>query len=136
MIARPKISRNEWKLTEIKVGNFALFSSRSTVTVAVSECSICLQPLGGTAGGLAAALPLCGHQFHRVCILRWAMHGADRADCPNCRKAFHRTDLGQRRPDVELPAGWVAGGDPVYYYNYATGESSWTPPLLVGGANR
>ena len=64
------------------------------------------------------------------------MHGADRADCPNCRKAFHRTDLGQRRPDVELPAGWVAGGDPVYYYNYATGESSWTPPLLVGGANR
>ena len=136
MIARPKISRNEWKLTEIKVGNFALFSSRSTVTVAVSECSICLQPLGGTAGGLAAALPDCGHKFHRVCILRWAMHGADRADCPNCRKAFHRTDLGQRRPDVELPAGWVAGGDPVYYYNYATGESSWTPPLLVGGANR
>ena len=30
--------------------------------------------------------------------------------------------------DKWLAPGWVAGGDPVYYYNYATGVSVWEPP--------
>ena len=107
------------------------------------ECSICLQTFADSPGLQVASLS-CGHRFHRVCILRWAMHSS-REHCPNCRTSFSKADLGQRR-DVsssgqregppELPPGWVSGGDPVYYYNFATGESSWTPPLQLHIASR
>ena len=41
---------------------------------------------------------------------------------------------------VALPAGWEAGEDPQsgksYYYNTATGETSWRPPLTSASAAR
>ncbi|KAJ1460995.1 hypothetical protein M885DRAFT_508518 [Pelagophyceae sp. CCMP2097] len=84
-----------------------------------------LMHIGGLDALASAAQRLCGlGARHRFVADRCAAALVNAA--ANARvQRLHDAEFHSGR---DLPIGWVAGGDPVYYFSYSTGESSWDAP--------
>ncbi|KAL6642026.1 hypothetical protein ACP70R_020207 [Stipagrostis hirtigluma subsp. patula] len=56
-------------------------STEAGASSATEDCAICLGPLED--GEWFSVMPLCRHEFHRVCIAKWLL--AYNNTCPLCR---------------------------------------------------
>lgn len=63
--------------------------------VARAACSICQEPLTGTAA--VARVRRCGHAYHAACLRRWLCEQCVAPRCPNCNVDVRATGTADAR---------------------------------------
>lgn len=88
------------KETKFLKENFGIIVDEENQTkLKETVCSICVDEY--KKGDCVVTLPICGHEFHDICIDPWLEQ--QKSSCPNCRELVRVNMLKHYHGDFELP---------------------------------